>query len=351
MSAEYAALNRGSATPERALDEPVGTGPYVLVDYTKDATLRYAAVPDYWGGTAPVDTLVFAITPDASTRWQKLKANECQVMAFPNIADIPTIRSTDGVTLVEQEGLNIGYLGFNTEKKPFDDKRVRQAMNMAIDRQAIIDAIYGDSAHIAKNPIPPTMWSYNVRIEDYSFDPERARALLAEAGYADGFTTDLWAMPVQRPYNPNARRMAEMMQQDLAKVGVTANIVTYEWADYLKRAQSGEHTMILLGWTSDTGDPDNILNLLLSCDGAAGGSNMARWCNADYDALVTKARTLPAEAERTPLYEKAQEIFKEEAPWLTLAHVIVFVAIRNEVKDYKVDPFGGQQFYGVDIDQ
>src|SRR5690606_32415217 len=137
-----------------------------------------------------------------------------------NPSDIEALKANPDLVVMEQEGLNVGYLAFNTEKKPFDDKRVRQALNLAINKDAIIEAVYQGAGTKAKNPIPPTMWSYNDEVEDYPYDVERAKQLLAEAGYADGFETDLWAMPVQRPYNPNAARMAELVQADWAKVGV-----------------------------------------------------------------------------------------------------------------------------------
>ena len=349
LSAEYAAKNRAAGTPDKTDREPVGTGPYVLQSYTKDATVRYVANPSYWGGTAPIDHLVYSVTIDPAVRWAKIKAGECDVMPFPNLADLPEMRRTPGVVLMQQEGLNIGYLAFNVEKKPFDEKRVRQAINMAIDRKAITDAVFSGAGTIAKNPIPPTIWSYNDEVKDYPFDPAQARKLLAAAGLANGFSTNLWAMPVQRPYNPNAQRMAEMIQQDLSRVGITVNIVSYEWGEYLKRSAAGEHAMLLLGWTSDNADPDNILGLLLGCQGAAGGANRARWCNKDYDDLVNRARVTSDIATRTQLYRQAQVLFKEEAPWVTMNHSVTFMVVRDRVKNYKIDPFGGVYFYGVDI--
>ena len=349
LSAEYAAKNRAAGTPEKTDQLPIGTGPFILTSYTKDAAIRYIANPNFWGGRPAIDTLIYAITPDASIRWVKIKAGECDVMPFPNLADLPAMRATPGVRVMQQEGLNIGYMAFNVEKRPFGDKRVRQAINMAIDRQAITDVVFAGAGTIAKNPIPPTMWSYNDAVKDYPYDPERARKLLADAGLANGFSTDLWAMPVQRPYNPNARRMAEMIQADLAKVNISVNIVSYEWAEYLKRSNAGEQEMILLGWTSDNADPDNILNLLLSCDGAKAGANKARWCDRDYDALMAQARTSSDVAERTKFYEQAQVLFRAEAPWVTMNHSVVFMVVRDGVKNYKMDPFGGQYFDGVDV--
>ena len=348
MSAEHGQKMADAGSPEKADLTPVGTGPFALVAYQKDAVIRYKANPDYWQGKAPIDDLVFAITPDASVRLQKLRAGECHVMPYPNPADIASIKSDPNLKLLEQEGLNVGYLAFNTEKAPFTDKRVRQALNMAINKESIIDAVFQGAGKIAKNPIPPTIWSYNESTKDYPYDPEGAKKLLAEAGVSN-LETDIWAMPVQRPYNPNARRMAELIQSDWAKVGVNAKIVSFEWGEYLKRSKLGEHQTVLLGWTGDNGDPDNFLFVLLGCEAAKDSANRARWCNKEFDDLLVKAKTTADVAKRTDYYEKAQLIFKEEAPWVTIAHSVVFMPVRKEVTGYKVHPLGGHIFYGVDL--
>ena len=348
MSLEHAEAMTEAGTQEKIDLEPVGTGPFQLVNYQQDAVIRYAAFEDHWAGVAPIDTLIFSITPDASVRYAKLQAGECHVMPYPNPADIEDMRANPDINLLEQEGLNVGYLGFNTAKPPFDDPRVRQALNMAIDRQSIIDIIYEGAGIVAKNPIPPTIWSYNDAIVDYEYDPEAAKALLTEAGFPDGFSTDIWAMPVQRPYNPNAGRMAELIQADWAEVGVEAEIVTYEWAEYLERTKNAEHETLLLGWTGDNGDPDNFLYVLLGCD-AVGSANRAQWCHEEFNDLLVQAKQTSDVAERTALYEQAQVIFKEQAPWVTIAHSVVFMPVRNEVVDYRIDPLGGHIFYGVDL--
>jgi dipeptide transport system substrate-binding protein len=242
-----------------------------------------------------------------------------------------------------------GGLERRPEKEPYTDKRVRQALNLAINKEAIIDAVFQGAGTIAKNPLPPTLWSYNDAVEDYPYDPEQAKALLEEAGVTD-LKTNIWAMPVQRPYNPNARRMAELIQADWAEVGVEAEIVSFEWGEYLERSGRGEHETVLLGWTADIADPDNFLGVLLGCAAAKDGANRARWCYQPFDDLITQAVKLSDQAERAELYEQAQVIFKEEAPWVTVAHSIVFMPMRKEVVGYKVDPFGGHVFYGVDLE-
>ena len=350
QSKEYADAMLKAGRPEKVDQEPIGTGPFYLLQYQKDAIIRYRAFPDYFRGKAKIDDLVFAITPDASVRWAKLQKGECHVMPYPIPADLEAMRADPNVRVLEQPGLNIGYLAYNTQKKPFDDVRVRKALNMAINKKAIIDTVYLSTGIAAVNPIPPSMWSYNETIKDDPYDPEAAKKLLAEAGYPDGFATDLWAMPVQRPYNPNARRIAELMQVDLAKVGVKAEIKSFEWGEYRKRMQAGEHQMGQFGWTGDNGDPDNFLHTLLGCDAAApGGGNAAKWCNKAFDDLVTKAKVTNDKQTRTELYRQAQVIFKEQAPWFTIAHAVQLKPVRKEVVDFKLSPFGRHTFYGVDL--
>ncbi|MGQ3075369.1 MAG: ABC transporter substrate-binding protein, partial [Ferrovibrionaceae bacterium] len=311
LSGEYGDALLKKGTPEKIDQEPVGTGPFTFVQYQKDALIRYRANDQYWGGRPPLDQLVFSITKDPAVRYAKVKAGECHVMPYPNPADLPKMREDKDINLLSQEGLNIGYLAYNVTKKPFDDKRVRKALNMAIDKKAIVDAVYQGAGVAAINPIPPTLWSYNKSVKDDPYNVEEAKKLLAEAGYPNGFETDLWAMPVQRPYNPNAQRIAEMMQADLAKVGVKAKIVSYEWGEYRKRAQAGEHQMAQLGWTGDNGDPDNFMYVLLGCAAARpGGSNIAKWCYKPFDDLLVAAKRTADVAERTKLYEQAQVVFK-----------------------------------------
>jgi dipeptide transport system substrate-binding protein len=349
-SAEYAEQMLRARTPERLDNEPIGTGPYSFAGYQKDVTVRYRAFADYWGGVQRIDTLVFSITPNPGVRLTKLKAGECHVMAFPNPADIRQIEQDPALRVLRQEGMNVGYLSLHTRQKPFEDLRVRRAMSLAIDKAAIIEAVYGGAGVPAKNPIPPTLWSYNYAIPGYPYDPAQAQRLLAEAGFPNGFETELWYMPVSRPYNPNGRRVAEMIESDLARIGVRVRLVTDDWTRYRARIQAGEAPMALFGWTGDNGDPDNFLHVLLGCTAAReGGNNIAKWCHGEYDALVTTAKRTPERAERERLYRAAQEVFHEEAPWVPLAHSVVFTAARREVTGLVMDPFGRHPFAGVDL--
>lgn len=347
-SAEYADMLLKGGKPEQFDQTPVGTGPFSFVAYQKDAAIRYKKNAAYFGEKALVDDLVFAITPDPTARLAKLKKGECHFMIAPRPADLEEIKNDSTLNLISQSGLNIAYWAFNVQKPPFDKKEVRQAFNMAIDKAAIIKDVYMGAGVAAKNLIPPTLWGYNDTVQDYPFDQAKAKSLLQGAGIT-ALEIDLWYMPVQRPYNPNAKRIAEMMQADLAKVGVNAKLVTYEWGEYRKRAQQGEHMTAQLGWTGDNGDPDNFFFLRGCAAARPGGQNLTKWCNKDYTDMLDKARASSDMAERTKLYEAMQVIEHDEAPDLKLAHSIVFEAMRKEVTGFKQSPLGSHEFQGVDV--
>jgi dipeptide transport system substrate-binding protein len=349
LSKEYFDAMQKKGTPNAADVYPIGTGPFEFVSYQKDATIRYKAFDKYWGGRPKIDNLVFSITRDATTRYAKLKTGECQAMAFPKPADLAEMKRDPAIDVQQKEGLNIGYIAFNVEKKPFDQKLVRQALNMAVDKEAILKAVYQGQGQVAKNPIPPILWSYNDAIKDYPYDPAKAKAMLAQAGYPNGFDVELWYLPVTRPYNPDGKRMAELVQADWEKIGVKAKLITYEWAEYRKRSKTGEQSAMMFGWSGDNGDPDNFFVPLLGCEAVKGGGNVARWCDKRFEDLVVKAAQTPDKAARAKLYAEAQVIFKEEAPWITLAHSVRFDPVRREVKGYKMDATARHYFTRVDI--
>ncbi|KAA2238145.1 ABC transporter substrate-binding protein [Salinarimonas soli] len=349
-SAEYADAMMRAGTPEQVDLAPIGTGPFAFVSLQRDVMVRFRAFADHWAGRPPVDQLVFSVTPNPAVRLTKLRAGECHVMAFPNPADAARIKGDPALRLLQQEGLNIGYMSLNVTMRPFDDPRVRRAISMAVDKAAIVEAVYAGAGVPAKNPIPPTLWSYNDEIRDYPYDLAAAQRLLVEAGYPEGFETDLWYMPVSRPYNPNGRRIAEMIQSDLAKIGVRLRLVTEEWGTYRTKLQEGAAPMALFGWTGDNGDPDNFLNILLGCTSARpGGNNIPKWCDPAYDGLITRAEASLDQAERRALYREAQVIAKNQAPWVPIAHSVVFMATRKEVTGFVMDPLGRHIFTGVDL--
>ena len=335
------------ADPEGFASNPVGTGPFKFVSWTKDSDIVLDRNEDYW---EPVylDRLILKVIPDATARWLALQKGEVDIIDFPAADDLPAMKADPDIQLIQQAGLNVGYLALNCEKEPYDDVRVRQAMNYAINRDEIITAVYGSAGQAAKNPIPPIMWSYNDDIKPYPYDPKKAKALLAEAGYPNGFKTELWAMPVARPYNPDARKIAEIMDAQLSKVGIETEIISYEWGTYLDKTDTGEHQAAMLGWTGDNGDPDNFLWVLLSAPAAVPpAGNIAFWKNDEFTALIKEAKETADTPRRTELYLEAQEVFHEEAPWVTIAHSVVTLSASNAVQNFKISPTGTRVFKSV----
>lgn len=351
QSAEYAdhLLKAGKAAEIN--QKPIGTGPFVFKRYQKDAQIRFTGNKDYWlPGDVKIDNLIFSINTDASVRMQKLKAGECHVTLFPRPADLQALQQDPKLQMPEQAGFNDGYIAYNVTHAPLDKLAVRQALDMAVNKQGIIDAVYQSAGQLAVNGMPPTQWSYDETIKDAPYDPEKAKALLKAAGVAEGTEITLWAMPVQRPYNPNAKLMAEMLQNDWAKVGIKAKIVTYEWGEYLKRAKAGEHDAMLIGWSGDNGDPDNWLGTLYGCD-AVEGNNFSKWCDQSYDRLIQAAKRTTDQPKRIELYKQAQQILKREVPITPIAHSTVYQPMSKKVQDFKISPFALNSFYGVGISQ
>jgi ABC-type transport system substrate-binding protein len=355
LAMDFAAMVSPAAFEKYGEDfksNPVGTGPFTFVSWKKDDSIIVERNEDYWRQPAYLDRLILRVIPDATARYLALQKGEIDVMDFPSPEDIAEMKADPEIKVIQQAGLNVGYLALNCEKEPFDNKLVRQAMNYAINKDEIITAVFGDAGTPAKNPLPPTMWSYNDDIEEYPYDPAKAKELLAEAGYPDGFSTDLWAMPVSRPYFPDGRKVAEIMQAQLKEVGVEAEIVSYEWGTYLDKTDTGEHSSALLGWTGDNGDPDNFLFVLLSIAAAeVPAGNIAFWKNEEFNDLILQAKETFDRDERTELYEQAQVIFHEEAPWIPVAHSVVTEPMQPYVMDFKLSPVGKRVFHQVWLDK
>jgi dipeptide transport system substrate-binding protein len=356
-SAEYADALVKAGKPEQLDMQPIGTGPFQLVQYQKDSLIRFRAFHDFWGkaGGMPerapkVDNLVFSITPDPAVRLAKLRAGECQIARYPNAADIDSIRATPGLAVQDGTIASASYLALRTDHKPFDDVRVRRALAMAIDLNSLVKAVYQGTGTPTAALVPPTLWGHNPDVKPYPYDPEGAKKLLAEAGYPNGFSTDLWAIPVARAYMPDGRRAAEMIQADWAKIGVTAKIVTYEWGEYLRRRRQGEGDVGMTGGTWDYPDPsEQMANL--TCHARGTGRNLSDWCDQSYTDLVDKANLVTDQAERARLYIQAQQIIHDQVPGILFADAKGFVALRNNVHGFKIHFFGGQPFGGVSLSQ
>ncbi|MBS7346012.1 MAG: ABC transporter substrate-binding protein [Caryophanon sp.] len=327
-------------------DNPVGTGPFKFVEWKRNDSLTVEKNADYWKeGLPKLDRVIFRAIPDNSARLNALTTGDIDIADGINPSDAESIKSNADLQLIERPSMNVGYLGLTNTRPPFDNVKVRQAVNYAIDKQAIIDAFFEGYAEAAVNPMPSTIGGYNEDVKGYEYDPEKAKALLAEAGY-DGKEIELWAMPVPRPYMPDGQKVAEAIQKNLQDVGMNAKLVTFEWATYLEKAKNGEADAFLLGWTGDNGDADNFLYTLLDQDNI-GSNNYSYYSSDAVHDLLVQAQSEVDEEKRNALYKEAQVLISEDAPWVPLAHSTPLLAAKANVGDYLPHPTGSEALTNV----
>jgi dipeptide transport system substrate-binding protein len=337
--------------PSQINNLPIGTGPFQFIKYSPDIFIRYKAHSLYWGKNVKLHELVFAITPNPYLRYSRLIAGECDVMAKPLPIHLKNAKKKPMIVRYAQAGLNIAYLSMNTKKKPFDNPVIRRALNLGINKKRLLSIIYNSSAVLATNPIPPTIWAFNPNIKAIEYSPKKARLLLKKEGFSKGFKMDLWAMTIQRTYNPNAKKMAELIQQDLKKIGIKVTIISYEFGTFLEKVKRGEHHAALLGWIGDNGDPDNFFSPLLSCASTYSGSNRSFWCHKQFDYFIHQARNISNKEQRKIFYYKAQEIFNQSLPWVPIAYTQQFVLAHKRVKNFKLMPTEGIFFNHVALEK
>ena len=344
LSEEYAEQLASIGKKQRIDHYPIGTGPFKFIDYKKDRYIRYARHQDYWQHERAPEKLIYDITPSSSLRLAKLMTGECDAIAFPAHSELNTIRESEALVLDEKPGLNVGFWAFNTSRAPFDNPNVRKALAMAVDKNALIEAVYFGSAVSAKELLPESSWAYQQDLADINYNPVMARKLLNESGIQDGFRMNIWAMPVERAYNPNARKMAELMQSYLAQVGVQVDIVSYEWSAFRQRLRQGSHDSVLIGWSADNGDPDNFYRPLLTCSAIESGTNRAMWCSPEYDELINQALRYSDIEQRIGYYRQANELIAREVPLVPIAHAFRYRAYRKELNGLVINPFGAIRF-------
>jgi len=333
----------------KIIENPVGTGPFMFKEWKRNESITLVKNPNYWKEGQPIlDTVIFQVIPDNAARFTALRSGQIDLMDGLNPDDIKTVEADSSLNLYKRAANNVGYLGFNTAKAPFDNPKVRQAMNHAVNKDALIAGLYSNLAVRAKGALPPGYLGYNDAIEEYGYDVEKAKQLLAEAGYPNGFEFDLWTMPVARPYMPDPQKAAEALQADFAKIGLKAKIVSMEWATYLEETTKGKQDVFMLGWSGTNGDPDYFLNNLLSKNAIPGG-NRSFYANDEVTKLLTQAVGMTDQNERDQTYKKALELIHADAPWIPLVHNTPVLAGSSRVQNYIPHPSTSESLANVDL--
>lgn len=331
---------------------PVGTGPYKFVSWKPGVEIILEKNADYFKGAPKIDQLIYKPIAEDQTRLTELEAGNLDLIVNVPPDDLQRLQDAKKYQIIEQPGMHVWWTAFNTQKKPFNNVKVRQAINYAINRDAIVKDILKGTGEPATTPLPPVVWGHDFNIKNYDYNPEKAKQLLAEAGYPNGFEANYW-IPESGSGMQQPVTMAAAIQADLEKVGVKLKIQKVEWGTYLDKVfiepEKSEMDMHQMSWMGDNGDPDNFLYALLSSEQIPkAGFNDAYYKNDKVDELLKKARVTQDKQARTKMYEDAQKLIMEDAPWVVMDHEKQIVVASPKVKNFKLHPTGVFRFSKVD---
>lgn len=333
-----------ASTPgEKFGDHPVGTGPFYFDSWQKNKNIVLKVNKDYWGTPPAYGSLVFKVIKNSRLRALALKMGLVDIVDGISLADARFLQENN-CPVYQTSGMDLGYLGFFTNKKPFDNPEVRRSFSMAIDRSHINSDIFKGASVEANGPLPPGVKGYTPDLLPLPYDPAGAKELLAKNGFPNGMKITLITYTNTRPYNPvGGEALARAIKADLAAIGVEAEIKAYPWQEYKEALLKSEGDAYLYGWISDNGDPDNFLYTLLSSSQIENGMNTSRYKNSEADQLFFRAQQEPDPGLREQLYRKAVKIIVEDAPWVFLNHSLRLAATSSRLDGFSLSSNGTTQ--------
>ncbi len=346
LSAEYADNLTKIDRKEQLDRQPVGTGPFQLSEYRTGQYIRLARNPGYWKGLPRMSQVVIDMGAGGTGRLSKLLTGECDVLAYPAASQISILRDDPRLRLTLRPGMNIAYLAFNTRKAPLDRPEVRQALALAINNERLMESIWYGTAETAASILPRASWAYDNEARITEYNPQKARARLKALGI-EKLQLTLWTPSASQAWNPSPLKTAELIQADLAQIGVTVKIVPVEGRFQEARLMEMNHDLTLTGWATDSNDPDSFFRPLLSCAAISSQTNFAHWCDPSFDETLHKALLSQQLASRIEYYSRAQAELGQKLPVLPLAYSLRLQAYRYDIHGLVLSPFGNASFAGV----
>lgn len=323
---------------------PVGTGPYMLSNWVVGETIELVRFDDYHDeeNKGKIEKIIFKAISEDGNRTIELETGGVDIAYDISATDVDRVENSDQLQLIRDMNLSTTYIGFNTAKEPFNDVRVRQAINYAIDMDLIVEAVYLGTGEPSKGPLGPNVWASNRNLKPYEYNLEKAKELMKEAGLENGFKTTIWT-------NENQQRMdiAEILQNQLREINIEAEVNVMEWGAYLEGTAAGEHDMFILGWVTVTGDPDYGLYPLFHSSTHGDAGNRTFYSNERVDELLDLARVNVDPEIREKAYMEVQEIVRNDAPWIFTWTGEELTGIRNNVKGFKNHPAGHHRLWSV----
>ncbi|NTX99620.1 ABC transporter substrate-binding protein [Deinococcus sp. JMULE3] len=346
--ASPAAIKKEGAKYGTPASKPVGTGPFIFQSWRTGDRVTLLPNKLYWGEKAKVDQLVIRSIKDASQRLNELKAGTIDFANDLTPDSLKSIQADRNLVAVKRPSFNVGFVSLNNRNQYLKNQTVRQAISMAINKKEIAAAFWNGLAVSNASFLPPVLaWANSPKVPaDYKFDPAAAKKMLADAGYPNGFSIDLWYMPVSRPYFPTPKPIAEAIAADLSVIGIKVNLKTEDWAKYLQdRNKEPGFDMYMIGWTGDYGDPDNFY-------GAYYGSNASddiNWNPANVETLLQQGRAANTQAAKTKVYQQLHEITYNAAYRIPMVHSNPLAAARSYVKGWTPSPLGSEPFNTISV--
>lgn len=327
------------------LEHPIGTGPYMVQEWVRGDQVIYTRFDDYWGEPGAAETAVLRWAAEGAARLQELQAGTADFITNVSPDDYETVAGDPNLVLIPQENPNVLYLAFTNTFEPFDNQLVRQALAMGIDRQRIVDNFFPPGSEVPHSFTPCGIANACEGDAWYDFDPEAARALLAEAGYPDGFETSISYRDVFRAYLPEPPLVAVEIQTQLAEnLGITAAVVPMESGEFIAASTDGQlDGLYLLGWGADYPHVTNFLDFHFGVNNPQFGDP-----HPEIYEVLEEASSIADPAEAAPLYAEANNAIKELVPMVPLAHGSVAHAALASLDGAYYPPFGANEFYRMD---
>ena len=345
--ASPAAIEKAGANYGTAGSTAVGTGPYVFQTWRTGDRIVLEKNPNYWNGPAVEDQVVFRFIADPAARVAELRSGSIDFTVDLAPDQLSEVRGDANLQAINRPSFNVGYLGLNPSYEPLSKPEVRQAIAMAINRPEIVKAFWGELGQTDSSFLPASLGDFKDKsLQPYEYNPDRAKQMLADAGYADGFDLHLWYMPVSRPYFPTPKPIAEAFAADLSAIGIRANLQTKDWAAYLDdRNKEPGFQSFMLGWTGDYGDPDNFYYAHF---GPGATQDLGNWKNDQVIQLLEEGRKNPDEAQRQQTYAQVDKLLYDEAVRIPIVHSQPLLAQRNTISGWEPSPLGSEDFTRVE---
>ena len=327
-------------------ENPVGTGSFKLQSRSPGEDVVLERNDDFYGEAAKLDTVTFKVVPETASRIAEIESGTSHIAGAVESSNVERISNGENTVLDETESMSLSYIGFNTEKEPLNDEKVRQAISYGIDRQSIIDGVYDGVGIPAAGPLAPGVFGYDENVEGISYDPEKAKELLAEAGYEDGLDLTIWTND-----SPERVNTAVYLQESLKEIGINLTVEQLEWGAYLEQTAEGNHDMFILGWSTVTGDADYATYPLFHSSMKGDPGNRSFLEDEEIDSLLEAGRQETDEEKRLEIYSELQEKLVDVAPMAYIHHQNYLTGVNSAVQGFSVDAQGIYQLDDVTIEE